>query len=87
MWLKKTTNIKSWEIEYKKGLAALEDEEYKQIIENPRLFVIEKGDNFHATLNHWFSKNPMYRKAKILGRELSDEEVEETVDEKQDETS
>lgn len=87
LWLKKTTNIKSWEIEYKKGLAALEDEEYKQIIENPRLFVIEKGDNFHATLNHWFSKNPMYRKAKILGRELSDEEVEETVDEKQDETS
>ena len=80
-WSRKASNIKGWEIEYKKGLAALEDDEYKEIIQNPKFFVIEKGDNFHATLNHWFSKNPMHRKAKILGRDLSDEEVEETNDE------
>lgn len=81
LWFKKSSNTKGWEIEYKKGLAALEDDEYREIIQNPNLFIIEKGENFHATLNHWFSKNPMHRKAKILGRDLSDEEVESTDDE------
>jgi DNA topoisomerase-2 len=80
-WVADKSKIKGWDIEYKKGLAALEDEEYKEIIKTPKLFVLEKGDNFHATLNHWFSKNPMHRKAKILGRDLSDEEVAETLDE------
>ena len=86
-WVSNKAKIKGWEIEYKKGLAALEDEEYKDIIQDPRLFIIEKGANFHATLNHWFSKNPMYRKMKILGRELSDEEVDETIDEATDEST
>jgi len=80
-WVSDRSKIKGWEIEYKKGLAALEDEEYKEIIQDPKMFVIEKGDHFHATLNHWFSKNPMHRKMKILGRDLSDEEVDETNDE------
>jgi DNA topoisomerase II len=80
-WVSDRSKIKGWEIEYKKGLAALEDEEYKEIIQDPKMFVIEKGDNFHATLNHWFSKNPMHRKMKILGRDLSDQEVDETNDE------
>lgn len=82
-WLEKIKNPKSWEIEYKKGLAALEDDEYKEIIQNPKAFVLEKGNNFHATLNHWFSKNPIHRKKKILGRELSDEEVDETKEEEE----
>jgi DNA topoisomerase-2 len=80
-WVSDKSKIKGWDIEYKKGLAALEDEEYKEIIKSPKLFILEKGDNFHATLNNWFSKNPMHRKAKILGRDLSDEEVAETLDE------
>ena len=80
-WVSDRSKIKGWEIEYKKGLAALEDEEYKEIIQDPKMFVIEKGDNFHATLNHWFSKNPMHRKMKILGRDLSDQELDETNDE------
>jgi DNA topoisomerase II len=80
-WVSEKSKIKGWDIEYKKGLAALEDEEYKEIIKSPKLFILEKGDNFHATLNNWFSKNPMHRKAKILGRDLSDEEVAETLDE------
>ena len=80
-WVTDKSKIKGWDIEYKKGLAALEDEEYKEIIKTPKLFILEKGDNFHATLNHWFSKDPMHRKANILGRDLSDEEVEETLDE------
>jgi DNA topoisomerase-2 len=80
-WVSDKSKIKGWDIEYKKGLAALEDEEYKEIIKSPRMFVLEKGDNFHATLKNWFSKNPIHRKIKILGRELSEEEVNETIDE------
>jgi len=83
-WSKKSSNTKGWDVEYKKGLAALEDDEYREIIQNPKMFTIQKGDNFQATLNHWFSKNPMYRKAKILGRELSDEEVDATESEKEE---
>lgn len=83
-WVSNRSKIKGWEIEYKKGLAALEDEEYKEIIQDPKMFVIEKGDNFHATLNHWFSKNPMHRKMKILGRDLSDQELDETNDEEEE---
>lgn len=83
-WVSNPRKIKGWEIEYKKGLAALEDEEYKEIIQDPKMFVIEKGDNFHATLNHWFSKNPMHRKMKILGRDLSDQELDETNDEEEE---
>lgn len=83
-WVSDRSKIKGWEIEYKKGLAALEDEEYKEIIQDPKMFVIEKGDNFHATLNHWFSKNPLHRKMKILGRDLSDQELDETNDEEEE---
>lgn len=82
LWLDKNKNTKSWEIEYKKGLAALEDAEYKEIIQNPKMFIIQKGDNFHSTLNHWFSKNPLHRKMKILGRDLSDKEIDETEEER-----
>lgn len=84
-WVKDKTNIKGWDIEYKKGLAALEDEEYKEIIQDPNMFILEKGENFHSTLNHWFSKNPLHRKMKILGRELSEDEVNETQDESSEE--
>jgi len=59
----------------------LEDDEYREIIQSPKMFILEKGENFHSTLNHWFSKNPIYRKAKILGRELSEEELDDTNDE------
>ena len=39
-----TANLKDWEINYKKGLAALVDDEYDDIINKPRLVLITKDD-------------------------------------------
>lgn len=75
-WLQKTKNVKSWDVEYKKGLAALENIEYKDIIQSPKIFTFMKGKEFNDTFDSWFAGDSMPRKKKIL--ELSDTETEET---------
>ena len=62
--------LNSWSIEYKKGLAALEDAEYKEIIRSPRTFTLTKDKDFNNTLDIWFSKNSEPRKRKILGQPM-----------------
>jgi DNA topoisomerase-2 len=69
-WETKQRSLKSWDIEYKKGLAALEDEEYKEIIKNPQVFILTKDNEFESTLDIWFSKDSNPRKKKILGEEV-----------------
>jgi DNA topoisomerase-2 len=66
-WEASQKNLSQWKISYKKGLAALENEEYKEIIRNPKAVTIEKGDKFHETLSTWFSGDSVPRKHKILG--------------------
>jgi len=66
-----------WSIEYKKGLAALENDEYKEIIQNPNYFILSKGKNFKGTLETWFAGDSTPRKIKILGlKETETEDVE-----------
>jgi DNA topoisomerase-2 len=77
-WERSQKTLSGWSIEYKKGLAALEDEEYKEIIQNPNYFVLDKGDNFQGTLETWFAGDSAPRKVKILG---IDEEVQEETEE------
>lgn len=55
-----------WEIKYKKGLAALVDQEYQDIINNPRLTLITKDLAASTSLNIWFGKNSDLRKAELL---------------------
>ena len=69
-WETKQRSLKNWDIEYKKGLAALEDEEYKEIIKNPQVFILTKDNEFESTLDIWFSKDSNPRKKKILGEEV-----------------
>ena len=69
-WESKQRSLNKWNIEYKKGLAALEDEEYKEIIKNPELFILTKDNEFNSTLDIWFSKDSTPRKKKILGEEV-----------------
>ena len=69
-WETKQRSLKRWDIEYKKGLAALEDEEYKEIIKNPQVFILTKDNEFESTLDIWFSKDSNPRKKKILGEEV-----------------
>lgn len=64
-WLS-SINTKDWEIEYKKGLAALVDEEYSEIINNPRLTQITSDDVSKEYLNIWFGKESELRKIEML---------------------
>lgn len=64
-WEKKT-NTKSWDIEYKKGLAALCDEEYSTIIKVPVLVKLSNDSNYAQSLIDWFGPDPSARKQKLL---------------------
>jgi len=71
-WEKKVKDIKKWDISYKKGLASLSDDEYREIIQNPKLFSISSCNELTATLNTWFAADSMPRKHKILGTSEKD---------------
>ena len=51
---------------YKKGLAALVDDEYQEIINNPKLTKIKKDELSDEYLDIWFGKNSELRKNQIL---------------------
>jgi DNA topoisomerase-2 len=59
-------DLKLWEIKYKKGLAALVDDEYQEIINNPNLTKITKDETSDQYLDIWFGKNSELRKNQIL---------------------
>jgi len=65
-WSSKTRDLKKWDISYKKGLAALEDEDYSDIIRNPNLFSISGGSELKVALNTWFGPDARPRKLKIM---------------------
>lgn len=62
-------NPKQWDIEYKKGLASLEDEEYKEIIHNPKVLQLSKDAVAIDSLDAWFGDSADMRKEKMLGKE------------------
>ena len=62
----KTNSIKGWSIEYKKGLAALEDSDYKDIIQNPQLLKIEYDDLAKESLDAWFGNDSTPRKLRLM---------------------
>jgi DNA topoisomerase-2 len=62
----KSENLQNWEIKYKKGLAALVDDEYDQIINSPKLTLITKDTLSDEYLDIWFGKNSELRKNQIL---------------------
>jgi DNA topoisomerase-2 len=59
-------DMKQYEIKYKKGLAALVDDEYQDIINNPRMTKISKDDISTEYLDIWFGKNADLRKTELL---------------------
>ena len=59
-------NLKGWVHEYKKGLAALEDDEYKEIIQHPQLLLLTKDRAFKESLNAWFGGDAILRKERLL---------------------
>ena len=61
-----TNDLKQFDIKYKKGLAALVDDEYQDIINSPRMTVITKDDVSSTSLDVWFGKNSDLRKTELL---------------------
>ena len=59
-------NPREWVIKYKKGLAALTNDEYEEIIAKPRLMLILPDDNSTQSLNIWFGKDSELRKEQLL---------------------
>lgn len=59
-------DVKLYNIEYKKGLAALVDDEYKNIICNPKLTLITRDNSSTESLDIWFGKNSELRKKELL---------------------
>lgn len=71
-WLnKKSTNSSSWNIEYKKGLAALEDDEYEEIIKNPFVVQLKLDKLAESSLEAWFGADSQPRKEKLLEKEFN----------------
>ena len=64
-WYNKV-NTKDWDMKYKKGLAALFDDEYQEIVTNPVLTLIKRDDLCDEYLNIWFGKDPELRKNQLI---------------------
>lgn len=79
-WSNGRNDLAKWDIAYKKGLAALESHEYKDIIQNPKMFAIVPGNNMRGTLDRWFGADVGGRKRKILGIPDEEESTESEVE-------
>lgn len=66
-WSKQQKNLTDWDIEYKKGLAALENDEYAEIIKNPNLTCFTMDELFEDSFEDWFGSDSQPRKDRILG--------------------
>lgn len=60
------TKTSGWNVEYKKGLAALEDAEYREIIHNPNLVQLTNDKQSKQSLEDWFGNDSAPRKEKLL---------------------
>ena len=67
-WYHKTSSISTWDIQYKKGLASLEDAEYEEIIKNPKVIKISNDKKYKESLDTWFGKDSNPRKEKLLNK-------------------
>jgi DNA topoisomerase-2 len=56
---------KSWQTEYKKGLAALEDQEYEEIIKDPVVLRLKYDKLAKRSLEDWFGSDSQPRKDKL----------------------
>lgn len=62
------TKINQWNIEYKKGLAALESDEYAEILRNPKLVQLKNDKHTKESLTAWFGADSAPRKERILNK-------------------
>lgn len=63
-----SSKSRGWEVEYKKGLGALEDAEYEEIIKNPKIVQIKNDKDYKESLDAWFGHDSAPRKERILNK-------------------
>ena len=63
----KSESTRGWDVSYKKGLAALEDPEYRDIIRDPKMFALVPGEDLDQALDDWFGNDADVRKKKMMG--------------------
>jgi DNA topoisomerase-2 len=63
-WCEKN-DVTKWNVEYYKGLSALEDKDYKDIIQNPNIYYYELDDIAQDELDIWFGGDSGKRKEKL----------------------
>ena len=66
-WSKKV-KISDYDIDYKKGLAALSDIESKKMLEEPKLIQLTIGSKTSDVLYTWFGDNTQLRKNELLDK-------------------
>lgn len=59
-------SLNGYEVSYKKGLGALEDEEFEEIIRNPKLIQFIKDGDVKSKLNVWFGDDAENRKNELI---------------------
>lgn len=59
-------DVKQYDIEYKKGLASLTNDEYEIIIQDPKLIKIQPDVHSQENLEIWFGKDSSRRKEKLI---------------------
>lgn len=68
-WQKKN-DVNKFDIDYKKGLAALTDEEYAEIIHSPRLYYYEYTQDSDSKLDVWFGSDSTLRKEELMNPDV-----------------
>ncbi len=61
----KKNGLTGWNIEYKKGLGALEDDEYQEMVENPKKVKIVWDEESKQYLECWFGEDAELRKKQL----------------------
>ena len=62
----KNKNFRLYNIEYKKGLGALSDDDYKEMMRKPRLQKITYNDVYNESLDNWLGNDANKRKELLL---------------------
>jgi len=61
---------KSYRVEYKKGLGALSNSDYKAMMKSPKLLRITYDELYEESLDNWFGKDSGKRKSLLLGEPI-----------------
>lgn len=72
---KRAFSGKAWSVRYCKGLASLSDDDYHDVMQNPRLVQMVKDDLADSNLHAWFGNDSSKRKELMQMQDLVDDDI------------